>query len=418
MVAIYEHIGVFFRFVLFAVCLLTGGFLAGGKCFALENNDAYVAELKRYDRQYIDRGFDCTISYIYLSGPAWPANTVFRTERCRVKNWGGEYWISEMKVKTDHFYYQLDARPEAIELVNAGEVPRNIEREMMNVLGPNFLLISDGLLSRTPRAFGYIKSTGSYPLPPLSNLWLLFGFDEVLANLHIPYSTMLTKTIDAPTRVALDGINTMMMKCLTECGTYHFSFREHDAQLLQIEILRGPDDYQRVVGSRKYRVRETETKNRESTAAKLQHEQYRYHSLQYQEIDGERFCVGFVCDYSARCVNNLVDEVRIEVSIENIQHVDIDERPKRGEMKPSLVRKVPNGARFQAMDEPMIPYVVHQGMVHKVVNESTLATLEDGTRFPWPRGGVSVYSVAVAVLALLALLGLIIYRFRKHAGQM
>ncbi|HMO14016.1 MAG TPA: hypothetical protein PKD64_14060 [Pirellulaceae bacterium] len=403
-------------------CLFAILTVISGERISAQVDNQFVVELQRFERQFHNRVFDYTNKYTYLSGPVWEPGTVWRTSRGFIKNWDMEYWHSEERYDHAHIAYTLDATEEYVKMASSGDIPKVISLQLAYVRTPEFQVNSHR--SSEWGASGYLKSNPDKPLPHIDHMLFVFGYDQYLVHGSITFSQLLKDFPSSRTQTNLHGIDSTLITCRTDYGMLRLWFSTDDSRVLQIEMHRGPDDYYRAVDTelsdnankRKYRLSNYETSYRLRRAYLREHIT-KYQNIEYREIDGQRFCVGYVVDLTQRCVNDLEDRMLFEYAISNVRPVSPSEKkPKLGELKFTFVDKIPDGTRFTAWDDRQVPYVIKDNVIHRVVNESVLATLE-GERFPWTRGGINYYLVFAIVICFVLLIGIIIYRFRNRRAH-
>jgi len=130
-----------------------------------------------------------------------------------------------------------------------------------------------------------------------------------------------------------------------------------------------------------------------------------YSSLKFMEIDGERFCNGFIHTLEEEHADGKNALVKTTVKI-----TDIDLHPAK--IKSHSVDfelfTVSDRTRFRELDDPRIPYMISNGEICKVVNEKTLESLE-GIRFHMPNDRFST-PVILVLLVLSVFVSLLLYK--------
>ncbi len=401
----------FLRWPMVVRCTLHLGCLFIAGLNATVDADDFRATLDNFAQQYNNRYFEFEYQSTYQLGPTWPTGTLLCASKGVFKNWNLEQWHFESTRENAQFLKSNDVPPERITNIDVSKLDATVKSVEGKIRGEDFYYqrnFGSTLIN------GLVKKAGKGSSPFYGGFAdFLFGYEYYLGHPKITFFELLDRSNFTTEQVQLEGINASLVTCPTVYGSFRLWFDASTARLLQVESLRGPTDILYTGGKRDgsgYAVNTSVHSHfRHFNEVPLISIRMKYHNLVYREIDGQTYCVGFDWEYADEFANGSKDLVTAHLSIANVRRVT-ENKPKKGEMKFATIH-IPDDTRFHATDDPNIPYVVHRGVIHRVVNESTLESL-DGVRFPWVRSRLNYWVVLGVAIGLGCLTLFIIWRRR------
>ncbi len=256
---------------------------------------------------------------------------------------------------------------------------------------------------------GTIKSNeGRIKWKPVGNhvasddLNFLYGYIETFYIRHGRLSDVLkSQTYEIDSR-ELNGVDCWHVEIDTDAGTLRLWYRKRP--VVELEMVELNRDSQDEVGGGT-RLNETKGYYMGKKGPDLTASIDRYNGFQYATIDGNSACIG----YKLTKLEEFTDGAKSEsVRVVLLKDISFDEPRIPSYSLEFKSFSIPDKTRFWADDDPNIPYVVCDGKIAKVIDESTLESM-DGARYSMPNESrVLIYLLAITGIA--SVVSLLIYK--------
>lgn len=379
---------------------------------AQPSREALVDAMVKFEQQYLAGSFAFESEETYKTGPAWPDGTVIsRQNGIWRRNSQSEIHVERVASSRNLYHSIAYSIPEGLA---AEEIPDRYEDYYGFVLSDQSNVYTNGRKGPQGKRFasaGTINSNKRDTHWQVSGgrLSFLFGFERYLAHSDTSISDILRDNEIETWHVSLNGKNCWQATTRSSLGICKVWFSVSPELLpLQFEIQRKQDDFL-WEGEDARRVRDIGGYGfGKKMEPYLTGFTVKYSDLGYTEVEGKQLCNRFVFSIRESFEGGQTSE---SVASYSICDIDLNEPDIKSHSLDFQLFSIPEKTTFNAFDAPRIPYVVSDGKVCKVVNETTLETIE-GVRFAMP-GKRARWPLILGVAAATALCGLFWYQKRK-----
>ena len=378
-----------------------------------EGGRPLVGSITRFESQYLDGSFRFTSEETYVRGPAWPAGTVISRKQgiCR-RNSNAGMWIEVLDSQKAPFHSIACETPEEL---SPDDIPDRIDRMSAHVVSTDTSINVSGH-KENPKEEVFVvtgtlkdnrgrarwKEVGDHVFH--DDLNFLFGYEHYLANGPQKFSELLACESLETESGQLNGQDVILATVKTPHGKITAWFRRPSLLLQKVEVLRDATD--RVSGT--HLVGDLYGYCTGGNGSHLTGLKHTFSDLRYTEIDGKMYCSGFTFrkqEEFARdgeaVTTKTVSLTRIDPGVPEIGSRSVDFE----------LFSIPEKTRFYAEDSHSIPYIIEGNQISKVIDESTLESV-DGVRYAMPgERNWTPALLAIGVVTLFA--GLFLYKKRQ-----